>query len=161
MRGLWRTIWDTKGVARWVLVGGVLVTLVFVAFALLAPWIAPYGFAQNNIDGTKLPKLAEPGSGYLFGTNDQFYDVFSRVVWGSRTALQVIALSVVFAGIIGVPLGLVSGFLGGWVDRLLVFVMDAVYSFPYREPFLVRLRFCNQRRSRMPSPASSLSSCLW
>jgi len=130
MRGLWSTIWNTKGVARWVLLIGVAITLVFVVFAVFAPWIAPYGFAQNSVDGTKLPKLAEPGSGYLLGTNDQFYDVFSRVVWGSRTALQVIVLSVLFAGLIGVPLGLVSGFLGGWVDRLLVFVMDAIYSFP-------------------------------
>lgn len=130
MKNLWRTIWNTKGVGRWVLLIGVLVTLVFVVFAIFAPVIAPYGFAQNSVDGVKLPKLAEPGSGYLFGTNDQFYDVFSRVVWGSRTALQVIVLSVIFAGVIGVPLGLISGFLGGWVDRLLVFVMDALYSFP-------------------------------
>ena len=124
------TIWNTKGVGRWVLLIGIVVTLVFVVFAVFAPVIAPYGFAENTLDGTKLPKLAEPGSGYLFGTNDQFYDIFSRVVWGSRTALVVIVLSVIFAGVIGVPLGLVSGFIGGWVDRLLVFVMDALYSFP-------------------------------
>lgn len=131
MKNLWRTIWSTKGVGRWVLLIGVFVTVVFVVLAVLAPWIAPYGFAENNNGGTKLPKLAEPGTdGHLFGTNDQFYDVFSRVVWGSRTALLVIVLSVVFAGVIGVPLGLVSGFIGGWVDRVLVFVMDALYSFP-------------------------------
>ncbi len=130
MRNLWSTIWNTKGVGRWVLLIGIVVTLVFVVFAVFAPVIAPYGFAENTLDGTKLPKLAEPGSGYLFGTNDQFYDIFSRVVWGSRTALVVIVLSVIFAGVIGVPLGLVSGFIGGWVDRLLVFVMDALYSFP-------------------------------
>lgn len=130
MRQLWRTIWNTKGVGRWALLIGLAVTLVFVVFAVFAPLIAPYGFAQVRVDGVKFPKVAHPGSEFLLGTNGEFYDVFSRVVWGSRTALEVIVLSVIFAGIIGVPLGLVSGYLGGWLDRLLVFVMDAIYSFP-------------------------------
>ncbi|MFB9314723.1 ABC transporter permease [Nocardioides plantarum] len=130
MRNLWRTIWNTKGVGRWALLIGLVITAVFVAFALFAPWIAPYDFAQNRVDGVKLPKVAHPGGDYLFGTNGEFYDVFSRVVWGSRTALEVIVLSVLFAGVLGVPLGLVSGFVGGRVDKLLVFLMDALYSFP-------------------------------
>ncbi len=79
----------------------------------------------------KFEKLASPGGGHLLGTNDQFYDIFSRVVWGARTALEVVLLSVVLSVVIGVPLGLVSGFLGGWVDRVLVFVMDCIYTVPY------------------------------
>lgn len=130
MKNLWHTIWNTKGVGRWALLIGLAVTLVFVVLAIFAPLIAPYDFAQQRVDGVKFPKVAPPGSGFLLGTNGEFYDVFSRVVWGSRTALEVIVLSVIFAGLIGVPLGLVSGFIGGWIDRLLVFVMDAIYSFP-------------------------------
>ncbi len=130
MRRLWSTIWNTKGVGRWALLIGIVITLAFVVLAVLAPLIAPYDFAQTRVDGVKLPKVAHPGSSYLLGTNGEFYDVFSRVVWGSRTALLVIVASVAFAGFIGVPLGLVSGFVGGWVDRLLVFFMDAIYSFP-------------------------------
>jgi peptide/nickel transport system permease protein len=130
MRQFLRQMWNTKGMARWILIIGVLITLVFVVFALFAPWIAPYDFNQTKVDGVKLPKLTPPSGTYWFGTNDQFYDIYSRVVWGSRTALEVIILSVVFSGVVGLPLGLVSGFVGGWIDRVLVFLMDAMYSFP-------------------------------
>jgi peptide/nickel transport system permease protein len=130
MRQFLRQLWNTRGMARWILITGAVITLAFVAFAVLAPWLAPYDFNQTRIDGAKLPKLAPPSGEHWMGTNDQFYDIWSRVVWGSRTALEVIVLSVVFSGMIGLPLGLVSGFVGGWIDRILVFLMDAMYSFP-------------------------------
>ncbi len=101
-------------------------------FAIFAPWIAPFDFNQTrDASGAKFEKLASPGGDHLLGTNDQFYDIFSRMVWGARTALEVVLLSVILSAVIGVPLGLVSGFLGGWIDRLLVFVMDAIYTVPY------------------------------
>lgn len=121
---------ETTGVARWLLLTGVVITLVYVLFALFAPWIAPYDFNQRSVDGVKFPKMAPPSGEHWLGTNDQFYDVLSRVIWGARTALQVILLSVLLTVVIGVPLGIVSGFIGGWLDRLLVFVMDALYAFP-------------------------------
>ena len=130
MRAFFRQIWNTKGLARWILIVGVAITVVFLVFALFAPWIAPYDFNQTKVDGVKLPKLAPPSGKYWFGTNDQFYDIFSRVVWGARTAFEVILGTLVLSILIGVPLGLISGFLGGWFDRLLVFVMDAIYSLP-------------------------------
>ncbi len=131
LRRFARTVWNTEGLARWILLTGLAITLVFVVFAIFAPWIAPYEFNQTrDASGAKLPKLAPPGGDHPLGTNDQFYDIWSRVIWGSRTALQVIALSVVISGIVGVPLGLVSGYFGGWFDRVLVFLMDAIYSFP-------------------------------
>jgi peptide/nickel transport system permease protein len=132
MRGLLRQIWNTKGLARWILLVGAIVTVIFVLFAIFAPWIAPFDFNQTrDAGGVKFEKLASAGGGHLLGTNDQFYDIFSRVVWGARTAIEVVLLSVVISVVIGVPLGLVSGFLGGWVDRVLVFVMDAIYTVPY------------------------------
>jgi len=130
MRAFFRQIWNTKGLARWILIAGAAITVVFLIFALFAPWIAPYDFNQTKVDGVKLPKLAPPSGKYWFGTNDQFYDIFSRVVWGARTAFEVILGTLVLSILIGVPLGLISGFLGGWFDRLLVFVMDAIYSLP-------------------------------
>ena len=130
MRAFFRQIWNTKGLARWILIAGAAITVVFLIFALFAPWIAPYDFNQSKVDGVKLPKLAPPSSEHWFGTNDQFYDIFSRVVWGARTAFEVILGTLVLSILIGVPLGLISGFLGGWFDRLLVFVMDAIYSLP-------------------------------
>ena len=131
LRRIFRTIWNTEGLARWILVAGAAITLVFVVFAIFAPWIAPYDFNQTrDAGGAKLPKLADPGGEHLLGTNDQFFDIWSRVIWGSRTALEVIILSVIVSAVIGVPLGLVSGYVGGWFDRMMVFFMDAIYSFP-------------------------------
>ena len=130
MKYWFRTIWNTRGLARWILLAGLALVVAFVVLAVLAPWIAPYEFNQSKVDGAKLPKLAEPSGDHWLGTNDQFYDIWSRVVWGARTALMVILLSVVFSILVGVPLGLTSGFLGGWVDRALVFVMDSIYSLP-------------------------------
>lgn len=131
MRRAFSRIWNTQGLARWILLSGILITVVFVVFAIFAPWIAPYDFAQiKTADGTRIPKLHPPSSEFWFGTNDQFHDIWSRVVWGSRTALEVVILSVVMSAIVGVPLGVLSGFVGGRTDRLLVFVMDALYVFP-------------------------------
>ncbi len=121
---------NTTGLARWLLVAGLVITMLFLAMALLAPWVTPTDFNQRNLDGAKLPKLAPPSSDHWFGTNDQFFDIYSRVVWGARTALLVVVLSVAFSVVIGVVLGIVSGYVGGWTDRLLVFVTDAVYAFP-------------------------------
>ncbi len=121
---------NTSGLGRWILVTGLLITLFFVVLAIFAPWIAPYGFAQQRIDGVKIPKMAPPSGQFWFGTNDQLYDVYSRIVWGARTACEVVGMSVIFSLVIGVPLGLLSGFVGGWADRLLVFLMDALYALP-------------------------------
>ncbi|MDN5892597.1 MAG: ABC transporter permease [Nocardioides sp.] len=105
---------------------------IFVVLALFAPWIAPYGFAQTSYaGGADFPKATGPGGEHLLGTTSfGFYDVLSRVIWGSRTAVEVVLISVVLSLLIGAPLGLVSGYLGGWLDRILVLVMDALYAFP-------------------------------
>ncbi|HET6626944.1 MAG TPA: ABC transporter permease [Nocardioidaceae bacterium] len=120
----------TSGLARWILVTGLVITLIFMILAVFAPWIAPYDFNQQKIDGVKMPKMAPPSGDHWFGTNDQFYDILSRMVWGARTAVEVVALSVFFSIVVGVPLGLMVGFIGGWVDRVLVFLMDAMYAVP-------------------------------
>jgi peptide/nickel transport system permease protein len=125
LRRLGRTIWGTTGLARWILLAGAIITLVFLVCAVFAPWIAPYDFNERTA-----VKLAPSSSEHWFGTNDQFYDIFSRVIWGARTAVLVVFLSVVLSVVVGVPLGIASGFIGGRLDRLLVFVMDALYSFP-------------------------------
>lgn len=129
---------QTTGLARWILVIGLVITAVFVVFAIFAPWIAPYGFDQKYAGGHPLPKLACPSSAYWFGTNDLYFDVFSRVVWGARTAIEVVLVSLGISLLIGVPVGLVSGYLGGWLDRVLVLVMDALFAFP---PLLLAIVF--------------------
>lgn len=143
--GWFSRIWQTRGLARWMFVIGLAITLIFVVLAIFAPLIAPYGFAESRVDGVKLPKLSEPSGYFLFGTNDMFYDVFSRVVWGARTAMEVIVISVVFSVVIGVPLGLIAGYIGGAVDRILVFLMDAIYAFPSLLLAMVMAFLLNQK----------------
>jgi peptide/nickel transport system permease protein len=130
---------QTTGLARWILLTGLAITAVFVVLAVFAPWIAPYSFDQvRYADGQMFPKLAPPSSLHPLGTTDGFYDVWSRVVYGSRTALEVVIISVVLSVLIGAPLGLISGFLGGGLDRGLVLVMDAMYALP---PLLLAIIF--------------------
>jgi peptide/nickel transport system permease protein len=121
---------DTVGLARWMLVIGLVITAVFVILAIFAPLIAPYGFAQSAADGVRFPKAGAPSGDHWFGTDRLFFDVLSRTIWGARTAIQVVILSILLCVVIGVPLGLVSGYYGGWLDRVLVLVMDALYAFP-------------------------------
>lgn len=134
LQGIWKRFTEpfrnTTGMARWLLVSGLLLTSVFVVCAIFAPWLTPTGFDEQRLAGQEIPKNHAPDGTYWFGTNDAFLDVYSHVVWGARTALEVVFLSLLFSIVIGVPLGLLSGFVGRWVDRLLVFFMDAMYAFP-------------------------------
>jgi peptide/nickel transport system permease protein len=130
LKGLAKPFTETAGLARWMLVAGLILTAVFVICALFAPWLAPYGFGQSSLDGVRFPKVAPPSGDHWFGTDRLFFDVFSRVIWGARTALEVVVISIVLCVVIGVPLGLVSGYYGGWLDRILVLIMDALFAFP-------------------------------
>ncbi|SEQ09120.1 ABC transporter permease [Microlunatus flavus] len=121
---------QSVGVQRVMLVLGLLLTGVFVLAALLAPLLAPYGFAQIEQDQVPFGTLQAPGGAHLLGTTQGGYDVLSRMLWGAQTALETIVVAVVLSLFVGVALGLVSGYLGGWLDRVLVVVADAVYAFP-------------------------------
>ncbi|HZU94535.1 MAG TPA: ABC transporter permease, partial [Microbacterium sp.] len=121
---------QSVGLQRGMLVAGLVLTGLFLITALFAPWLAPYSYDQlKGADGNFGAQQA-PSGAHLLGTTVGGYDVLSRVIWGSRTALLVIVVAVALSVVIGVLLGLVSGYLGGWVDRVLVVVADAIYAFP-------------------------------
>ncbi|HLF40035.1 MAG TPA: dipeptide/oligopeptide/nickel ABC transporter permease/ATP-binding protein, partial [Acidimicrobiia bacterium] len=123
LRPLWRQASPTT---RRLTLAGLIVTASFAAVALAAPLLAPYG--QSDPSG--IPQLAEPSVDHLFGTTNLRFDVLSRVIFGTRLAFGVVLASTTFALAVGVPLGLVAGYAGGRLDRLLVLVMDALYAFP-------------------------------
>ena len=119
------------GWQKGMLIIGLAITAFFLLVALFAPLIAPYGHAQiKAADGTSFPAQAAPSAEHIWGTTAAGFDVFSRVVWGARTAVIAIVVAVLLSIFAGVLLGLVSGYYGGWVDRILVMIADAVYSFP-------------------------------
>ena len=124
------TLRSSHGLQRFMLLLGVGLVVAFLLMAILAPWIAPYDFNADRAGGQVFGRQQAPSPAHLFGTTVGGTDVLSRVIYGARTAVVVILLAVVLSGIVGVPLGLVSGYLGGAVDRVLVLVMDALYSFP-------------------------------
>jgi peptide/nickel transport system permease protein len=130
LRRALRPIAEARGFARAMLWTGGALTLFFVVLAIFAPVISPYAFDQYKDAGGRFPQLAPPSSHHLFGTTVQSTDVLARIVWGSQTELEVVALALAFALTVGVPLGLLSGYFGGAADRALVLLMDAMFAFP-------------------------------
>jgi len=122
---------EAQGFAKVMLYIGIGITAFFVLLAILAPLISPYSFDQYQSGHHRFAQLAGPSSKHLMGTTVQSTDVLSRVIWGAQTELKVVAISLLFAVSVGVPLGLLSGYFGGKLDRGLVLVMDALYAFPY------------------------------
>ena len=131
MRRLIAQIRGARGVPKWILYSGVGIVVFFAILAIFAPLIAPYGFADSSSGGTNFPKQAAPSGAHPFGTTVQATDVLSRVIWGARTEIEVVVLAVALSLAVGVPLGLISGYVGGKLDRLLVLIMDALFAFPY------------------------------
>ncbi len=124
------TLRSSHGLQRFMLLLGLGLVVAFLLLAIFAPWLAPYDFNADRAAGEVFGRQQPPSAEHWFGTTVGGTDVLSRVIYGARTAVVVILLAVTLSGIIGVPLGLISGYVGGWVDRVLVLVMDALYSFP-------------------------------
>jgi peptide/nickel transport system permease protein len=105
---------------------GSLVVLVLVALAACGPWIAPLD--PQALDLSMV--LRAPGALHWFGTDEYGRDVFSRVVYGARTTLYIVALVTVVVGPVGLAVGTVSGYFGGAVDTVFMRVTDIFISFP-------------------------------
>ncbi|QSZ49470.1 ABC transporter permease [Arthrobacter sp. D5-1] len=118
------------GLQRGMLIVGLVLTGLLIFTSIFAPLLAPYGYSQLSDASGSFPTQEAPGAKHLLGTTVSGYDVLSRVVWGSQTAVTVIVVSVAMSIFLGVALGLLSGYFGGWLDRILVVVADAIYAFP-------------------------------
>ncbi len=109
---------------------GAIVTLGFILIAVLAPVLQTIGWLQDPTTALQNPIHQSPDTSYWFGTTRQGYDVFARTLLGSQVAWQVVLLATVLSLLAGVPLGMVSGYLGGRLDRILLFFMDTIYTLP-------------------------------
>lgn len=105
--------------------GCVLVVALF-AVAVLAPLLAPYN--PNDIDRRHI--LQSPSLSHPFGTDDLGRDVLSRMIWGSRISLAVGFVAIGIATLIGITLGALSGYYGGWTDRIVMRFIDIMLSIP-------------------------------
>ena len=106
-------------------VGAAMLGLV-VAVGALAPWIAP--FQPRAITGDA---FESPSGAHLLGTNDAGADIFSRLVWGSRTTLVVAVTATALVLAIGIALGLTAGLRGGWVDTAVMRLVDVFLGLPF------------------------------
>lgn len=131
LRRAFAPVVDARGMTRAMLWLGTAITLAFVLVAIFAPLIAPYDFDTFRANGERFDQLEPPSAEHWMGTNVQSTDVFSRIVWGTRTELEVVLVSLFLSISIGVPLGLFSGYFGGKLDRVLVLIMDALFVFPF------------------------------
>jgi ABC-type dipeptide/oligopeptide/nickel transport system permease subunit len=120
-----RSLWRRARRLRNLSVGAVLVGGL-VAVAALAPWIARHDPFRGDLDD----HLQRPGPVYWFGTDTFGRDVFSRVVHGARISLGVGLAVQTSALTIGVTLGLLSGFYGGWVDNAIMRLAEIIFAFP-------------------------------
>jgi peptide/nickel transport system permease protein len=110
---------------RAAIAGGIIV-LLFVAVALLAPFIVPY--PPNEGDLAK--RLSPPSREHLLGTDPLGRDLLSRVIYGARISLQIQVVSVAIALVVGTMLGLLGGYYGGAIDHVIMRLMDILLAFP-------------------------------
>ncbi|NJR37815.1 MAG: ABC transporter permease [Leptolyngbyaceae cyanobacterium CSU_1_4] len=109
---------------------GILLTSLFVMAALFSPVLQSWGVLQSPLEALANIPHQPPSPEHWFGTSRQGYDVFSRTLFGSQAALQVVGVATAMSLLVGVPLGLVSGYLGGKLDKALLFLMDTIYTLP-------------------------------
>ncbi len=110
---------------RLVVAGGLIVALLGLV-AILGHFLAP--FDPTGMDFSA--RFAPPSPQHLFGTDDFGRDVFSRVLYGAAVSFKVAFIAVGISGTVGVLLGLLAGYLGRWVDELIMRVMDVLFAFP-------------------------------
>ena len=119
---MWRRFASNKAA----LVGAAIV-LFFVVIALLAPWLSPYDPLQTSFMAVR----QAPSAAHWFGTDELGRDVLTRMMFGARASLMAGVVSVAFAVLIGVPLGLAAGYFGRWVDAVISRLTDALLSIPF------------------------------
>jgi peptide/nickel transport system permease protein len=107
-------------------IGGIIVVTI-IAMAIFAPVVAPYDPAANDWLAIRQP----PSPAHWFGTDDLGRDTLSRIIFGAQASLSAGIISVFFAMLIGVPLGLISGYFGGWIDAALARFTEAMLTCPF------------------------------
>jgi peptide/nickel transport system permease protein len=118
-------MWSRLKKNKLAMVGCVVVIALFI-IAILAPLISPYN--PDDIDRKHV--LMPPDKHHLLGTDDLGRDVLSRMIWGARISLAVGFVAVGIASVIGIALGALAGYYGGWVDRVLMRCIDIMLAIP-------------------------------
>jgi peptide/nickel transport system permease protein len=110
------------GIIVWI---GIAIVMGILVMAIFAPFLAPFD-PNAKVADPETP----PGGSFPMGVDRSGQDVLSRIIWGARIPLAIVAVATTISLLIGLPLGLLSGFTGGRLDRIMVLVMDSIYAFP-------------------------------
>lgn len=105
---------------------GLFIFIIEVILAILAPYIAPYEY--DAMDMTQM--FALPSAQHLFGCDDMGRDIFSRILYGAKYSISIGILAVLLATVIGMFIGAVAGYFGGWVDNLIMRLLDIIQAIP-------------------------------
>lgn len=109
-------------------IAGLVIILLFILMAIFSPLLAPMDPLEQNIDIRKTPPLS--GSNIL-GTDELGRDLLSRLIYGARLSMTIGIISVGIAMLGGVAIGMVSGYYGGWFDKIVMRIIDIMLAFPY------------------------------
>lgn len=120
-----RDFWIKFSKQRLALVAGIFILVLFVV-ALIGPLVTPYDPAAPDYDNV----LAGPSAAHWAGTDEYGRDIFSRILVGTRISLLVSISAVLIGALVGTFLGLISGYYGGWLDRIIMRSADVLFSFP-------------------------------
>jgi peptide/nickel transport system permease protein len=115
-----------------VIILAIIIIGILIVVAVFAPNIAPHDPITGQLGDRLMPPFWHEGgsTNYILGTDQLGRDVLSRLIYGGRTTLLVCLLAIAFAGIIGSLLGIASGYLGGWVDTIIMRIVDLTFSLP-------------------------------
>ncbi len=119
----WQQLLRNKGA-----VAGMVIIGIFAILAIFAPWLAPNDPLEQIIEVRKTPPF---NAGYILGTDELGRDLLSRLIYGARLSMTIGVISVGIAMTGGVAIGTVSGYYGGWLDRIVMRLVDIMLAFPY------------------------------
>ncbi|MGL4648914.1 MAG: ABC transporter permease [Caldilineaceae bacterium] len=154
-RSLWGDAWRRLRRNRAAMVGLILIGLLIFT-AIFAPWLAPYGYDEVDFTAITQPPSAE----HWLGTDSLGRDVLSRLIFGTRVSLTVAVVAQMVILLIGVPLGMLSGFVGGWVDLVIMRVVDVLYAFPSLLFVIVLMTYLSAALKQADGPVSEALSAL-
>ncbi len=124
-RGFWAEAWAQLRKNRTAMVSLAFI-VALIAVAILAPVIAPFPYAKGNL----LHGSESPSRLHWLGTDELGRDILSRLIFGARVSLTVAIAAQFVIVIIGVPVGLLTGYVGGWLDAVIMRIVDAIYGLP-------------------------------
>src|SRR5258708_32858240 len=139
----WRRLKRRKGA-----VVALVIVVLLIVLAVLAPWVSPYDPPATSFATVR----KAPSWAHWLGTDEVGRDVLSRVIWGARASFSAGLVSVGIAVGAGVPLGLLAGYAGGWIDAVLSRLVDAMLAIPFLIPAVALAAFLGPSLSNGTMP---------